>query len=93
MTRPLLAALAYRQLLAARRRQAQVVNMSDFELQGIPDPQSDAITLLWHGSWYYADQATGGRSLGMTAKGQALARPAGVADKDIITIAEDIYEK
>jgi hypothetical protein len=94
----LLAALAVSAtLLAAPAAQAQVVNMSNLSCKEFLTLKPDAITMLW--AWlygYYADQDADPvvDFNKLTAKGQALAQACqGAPDKDIITIAEDIYEK
>jgi hypothetical protein len=94
----LLAALAVSAtLFAAPAAQAQVVNMSDLKCKDFLALKPDAITMLW--AWlygYYADQDADPvvDFNKLTAKGQALAQACqGAPDKDIISIAEDIYEK
>jgi hypothetical protein len=94
----LLAALAVSAaLFAAPAAQAQVVNMSNLSCKEFLTLKPDAITMLW--AWlygYYADQDADPvvDFNKLTAKGQALAQACqGSPDKDIITIAEDIYEK
>lgn len=76
---------------------AQVVNLSSLSCKEFVGLKPDAITMLW--AWlygYYADQDADpiidfGK---LTAKGQALAEACAKSpDKDIISVAEDIYEK
>jgi hypothetical protein len=95
----LLAALAVSTALlaGAPAAQAQVVNMSNLSCKEFLTLKPDAITMLW--AWlygYYADQDADPivDFNKLTAKGQALAQACqGSPEKDIITIAEDIYEK
>jgi acid stress chaperone HdeB len=95
----LLAALAVSAALfaGAPAAQAQVVNMSNLSCKEFLTLKPDAITMLW--AWlygYYADQDADPvvDFNKLTAKGQALAQACQASpDKDIITIAEDIYEK
>ena len=76
---------------------AQVVNLSKLSCKEFVGLKPDAITMLW--AWlygYYADQdADAIIDFGkLTAKGQALAEACQKApNKDIISVAEDIYEK
>ena len=96
--RPLLAARSPSppSLFAAPRAGAGGQPVED-ELQGIPATGKDGDHDLW--AWlygYYADQdADPVIDFGkLTAKGQALAEACQKSpDKDIISIAEDIYEK
>jgi hypothetical protein len=76
---------------------AQVVNLSNLSCKEFVGLKPDAITMLW--AWlygYYADQDADPviDFSKLTAKGQALAEACQKSpDKDIITIAQDIYEK
>jgi hypothetical protein len=76
---------------------AQVVNLSKLSCKEFVALKPEAITMLW--AWlygYYADQdADAVIDFGkLTAKGQALAEACQKApNKDIISVAEDIYEK
>ena len=76
---------------------AQVVNLSKLSCKEFGGLKPEAITMLW--AWlygYYADQdADAVIDFGkLTAKGQALAEACQKApNKDIISVAEDIYEK
>src|SRR3954465_1680708 len=76
---------------------AQVVNLSKMTCKEFLSTGKDGITFIW--AWlygYYADQdADPGVDFGkLPAKGQALAEACQKSpDKDVITIAEDIYEK
>jgi|SRR5215213_4066561 len=76
---------------------AQVVNLSKMPCKEFLTTGKDGMTFIW--AWlygYYADQDADpiidfGK---VTAKGQALAEACQKSpDKDVITIAEDIYEK
>jgi hypothetical protein len=77
--------------------QAQSVNMSNLSCKDFLGLKPDAITMLW--AWlygYYADQDAEPvvDFDKLTAKGQAMAQACKQSpDKDIITIAKDIYEK
>jgi hypothetical protein len=76
---------------------AQVVNLSKTSCKDFLGSGKDGIMIIW--SWlygYYADQdADPVVDFGkLTAKGQALAEACQKSpDKDVISIAEDIYEK
>ena len=76
---------------------AQVVNLSKLTCKEFLTTGKDGITFIW--AWlygYYADQdADPVIDFGkLTAKGQALADACQKSpDKDVISIAEDIYEK
>lgn len=76
---------------------AQVVNMSKLSCKEFVALKPDAITMIW--SWlygYYADQDADPiiDFNKLLAKGQALAEACAKSpDKDIISVAEDIYEK
>jgi ABC-type glycerol-3-phosphate transport system substrate-binding protein len=96
-TARMLAALAVAALLSAAPAQAQVVNLSKMSCKEFLTTGKDGITFIW--AWlygYYADQDADpiidfGK---LTAKGQALAEACQKSpDKDVISIAEDIYEK
>jgi hypothetical protein len=95
--RTLAAALAVAAMLSAAPAQAQVVNLSKMSCKEILTTGKDGITFIW--AWlygYYADQdADPVIDFGkLTAKGQALAEACQKSpDKDVISIAEDIYEK
>lgn len=76
---------------------AQVVNMAKLTCKEFVGLKPEAITMIW--SWlygYYADQDADPviDFSKLTAKGEALAQACAKSpDKDIIAIAEDIYEK
>ena len=76
---------------------AQVVNLSKMSCKEFLATGKDGITFIW--AWlygYYADQDADPviDFNKLTAKGQALAEACQKSpDKDVITIAEDIYEK
>ena len=93
----LLAALAIAGLVLAVPAQAQVVDLSKTSCKEFLASGKDGIALIW--AWlygYYSDQDADpivdfGK---LTAQGQQLAEACAKApDKDIITIAEPIYEK
>jgi acid stress chaperone HdeB len=95
--RALAVSLSLAAMLSAAPAQAQVVNLSKMTCKEFLSTGKDGITFIW--AWlygYYADQDADpiidfGK---LTAKGQALAEACQKApDKDVITIAEDIYEK
>ncbi len=95
--RALAASFAVAAMLSAAPAQAQVVNLSKMTCKEFLSTGKDGITFIW--AWlygYYADQDADpiidfGK---LTAKGQALAEACQKSpDKDVITIAEDIYEK
>jgi acid stress chaperone HdeB len=77
--------------------QAQVVDVSKFSCKEFLALKPEHITMLW--AWlygYYADQDADPviDFNKLVAKGQALAQACqGSPDKDIISVAEDIYEK
>lgn len=77
--------------------QAQVVNLSKTSCKDLLASGKDGLIIIW--SWlygYYSDQdADPVVDFGkLTAKGQALAEScARTPDKDVISVAEDIYEK
>jgi acid stress chaperone HdeB len=77
--------------------QAQVVNLSKTTCKELLASGKDGLIIIW--SWlygYYSDQdADPVVDFGkLTAKGQALAEScARTPDKDVISVAEDIYEK
>jgi hypothetical protein len=83
--------------VAAAPASAQVVNLSKTSCKEFLTSGKDGITIIW--AWlygYYADQdADPVIDFGkLTAKGQALAEACQKSpDKDIISVAEDIYEK
>lgn len=76
---------------------AQVVNLSKMPCKEFVGLKPEAITMLW--AWlygYYADQDADPviDFNKLIAKGQALAEACQKApNKDIISVAEDIYEK
>lgn len=91
------ASLVVSALLLGAPAQAQVVNLSKMNCKEFLGTGKDGITFIW--AWlygYYADQDADpiidfGK---LTAKGQALAEACQKSpDKDVISIAEDIYEK
>ena len=95
--RALAASFAIAAMLSAAPANAQVVNLSKLSCKEFLTTGKDGITFIW--AWlygYYADQDADpiidfGK---LTAKGQALAEACQKSpDKDVITIAEDIYEK
>jgi hypothetical protein len=95
--RTLAASFAIAAMLAAAPAQAQVVNLSKMSCKEFLSTGKEGITFIW--AWlygYYADQDADpiidfGK---LTAKGQALAEACQKSpDKDVISIAEDIYEK
>ncbi len=95
--RALAASLAVSALLLGAPAQAQVVNLSKLSCKEFLTTGKEGITFIW--AWlygYYADQDADpiidfGK---LTAKGQALAEACQKSpDKDVITVAEDIYEK
>ena len=95
--RTLAASLALAAMLSAAPANAQVVNLSKMSCKEFLTTGKDGITFIW--AWlygYYADQDADpiidfGK---LTAKGQALAEACQKSpDKDVISIAEDIYEK
>jgi ABC-type glycerol-3-phosphate transport system substrate-binding protein len=77
--------------------QAQVVNLSKTSCKDLLASGKDGLIIIW--SWlygYYSDQdADPVVDFGkLTAKGQALAEScARTPDKDVISVAEEIYEK
>ena len=83
--------------LSASPASAQIVNLSKTSCKEFLSTGKDGITFIW--AWlygYYADQdADPVIDFGkLTAKGQALADACQKSpDKDVISIAEDIYEK
>ena len=95
--RTLAASFAIAAMLSAAPAQAQVVNLSKMSCKEFLTTGKDGITFIW--AWlygYYADQdADPVIDFGkLTAKGQALADACQKSpDKDVISIAEDIYEK
>jgi acid stress chaperone HdeB len=95
--RTLAAALAVAAMLSAAPAQAQVVDLSKMSCKDFLGSGKDGITIIW--AWlygYYADQdADPVIDFGkLTAKGQALAEACQKSpDKNIIAVAEDIYEK
>ena len=95
--RTLAVSLSIAAMLSAAPAQAQVVNLSKMSCKEFLTTGKDGITFIW--AWlygYYADQDADpiidfGK---LTAKGQALAEACQKSpDKDVISIAEDIYEK
>ena len=95
--RALAVSLSLAAMLSAAPAQAQVVNLSKMSCKEFLTTGKDGITFIW--AWlygYYADQDADpiidfGK---LTAKGQALAEACQKSpDKDVISIAEDIYEK
>ena len=95
--RALAVSLSLAAMLSAAPAQAQVVNLSKMTCKEFLSTGKDGITFIW--AWlygYYADQDADpiidfGK---LTAKGQALAEACQKSpDKDVISIAEDIYEK
>ena len=95
--RALAASLAIAALVSAAPSNAQVVNLSKLSCKEFLTTGKDGIAFIW--AWlygYYADQDADpiidfGK---LTAKGQALTEACQKSpDKDVITIAEDIYEK
>jgi nucleoside permease NupC len=95
--RALAVSLSLAAMLSTAPAQAQVVNLSKMTCKEFLSTGKDGITFIW--AWlygYYADQDADpiidfGK---LTAKGQALAEACQKSpDKDVITIAEDIYEK
>jgi len=76
---------------------AQVVNLSKMPCKEFVGLKPEAITMLW--AWlygYYADQDADPviDFNKLIAKGQALAESCQKSpDKDVISVAEDIYEK
>jgi hypothetical protein len=82
---------------AAAPASAQTVNLAKTSCKDFLTSGKDGITIIW--AWlygYYADQdADPVIDFGkLTAKGQALAEACQKSpDKDVISIAEDIYEK
>jgi hypothetical protein len=93
----LLAALAVSTALLATPAQAQVINMSKTSCKELMTSGKEGLLIVW--AWlygYYADQDADpivdfGK---LTAKGQALSEACAKSpDKDIISVAEDIYEK
>ena len=82
---------------SAAPAQAQVVNLSKTSCKDLLASGKDGLIIIW--SWlygYYADQdADPVVDFGkLTAKGQALAEScARTPDKDVISVAEEIYEK
>jgi hypothetical protein len=95
--RTLAASFAIAAMLSAAPANAQVVNLSKMSCKEFLTTGKDGITFIW--AWlygYYADQDADpiidfGK---LTAKGQALAEACQKSpDKDVISIAEDIYEK
>ena len=83
--------------VAGTPAQAQVVNLSKTSCKDLLASGKDGLIIIW--SWlygYYSDQdADPVVDFGkLTAKGQALAEScARTPDKDVISVAEDIYEK
>jgi hypothetical protein len=84
-------------VLAAPAAQAQVVDLSKTSCKEFLESGKDGIVIIW--SWlygYYSDQDADpivdfGK---LTAKGQALAEACKKdPDKDIISVAEPLYEK
>ena len=95
--RPLIAVLFAAALFAgAPAAQAQVVNMSNLSCKEFLTLKPEAITMLW--AWlygYYADQDADPvvDFAKLTEKGQKLAEACKASpDKDIISVAEKIYE-
>ena len=95
--RTLAASLAISALVLAAPAQAQSVNLAKTSCKEFLASGKDGIIIIW--AWlygYYADQDADpiidfGK---VTAKGQALADACQKSpDKDVISIAEDIYEK
>ena len=90
-------ALSVALLASAPLAQAQVVDISKLSCKAFVELKPDAITILW--AWlygYYADQDADPivDFNKLTAKGEALAEACKkTPDKDIISVAEDIYEK
>ena len=84
-------------LASAPLAQAQVVDISKLSCKEFVGLKPDAMVMLW--AWlygYYADQDADPivDFNKLTAKGQALAEACQkTPDKDIISVAEDIYEK
>jgi len=95
--RLLAAALAVTAFALATPAQAQIVDLSKTSCKEFLASGKDGIALIW--AWlygYYADQdADPVVDFGkLTSQGQRLAEACAKApDKDIITIAEPIYEK
>ena len=95
--RTLTAALAISALLFAVPAQAQVVDLSKTSCKEFLASGKDGIMIIW--AWlygYYADQdADPVVDFGkLTAQGQKLAEDcAKTPDKDLISVAEPIYEK
>ena len=95
--RTFVASLAVSAMLFAVPAQAQVVDLSKTTCKEFLESGQNGIMIIW--AWlygYYADQdADPVIDFGkLTAKGQALAEACQKSpDKDVITIAEDIYEK
>lgn len=95
--RAIAASVAISALLLATPASAQVVNLSKTSCKEFLTSGKDGIMIIW--AWlygYYSDQdADPVVDFGkLTAKGQALADACQKApDKDIISVAEDIYEK
>jgi hypothetical protein len=93
----LAAALMLSASLAATPAPAQTVDLSKISCKDFLGSGKDGIALIW--AWlygYYTDQdADPVIDFGkLTAKGQALAEACQKSpDKDVISIAEDIYEK
>jgi acid stress chaperone HdeB len=93
----LLAAVSVALLAGAPAAQAQVVDISKLSCKEFVGLKPDAMVMLW--AWlygYYADQEADPivDFNKLTAKGQALAESCQkTPDKDIISVAEDIYEK
>ena len=93
----LLAALAISAALFATPAQAQVINMSKTSCKELLSSGKEGLLIVC--AWlygYYADQDADPivDFAKLTAKGQALSEACAKSpDKDIISVAEDIYEK
>jgi hypothetical protein len=91
------AALAVSAMLSAVPAQAQVIDLSKTTCKEFLESGQNGIMIIW--SWlygYYADQDADPvvDFAKLTAKGQALAEACKKSpEKDIISIAETIYEK
>ena len=91
------AALAVSAMLSAAPVQAQVLDLSKTSCKDFLESGQNGIMIIW--SWlygYYADQDADPvvDFAKLTAKGQALAEACKKSpEKDIISIAETIYEK
>ena len=95
--RLLVASLAISALVLAVPAHAQTVDLSKTSCKELLASGKDGLIIIW--SWlygYYSDQdADPVVDFGkLTAKGQALAEScARTPDKDVISVAEEIYEK